>query len=139
MKGDEYLHLPAIVDGAESTPIAATQAALCIRAYLGKDHYDRGFAQYNAIMLMRILTDNPGQAFTRNFDKDFVATVKKLLREGRDTSVQQILRETLDYFEASKSQANETLGPLMDMWRKEKGMSARIVYPRSAVSSAAVV
>lgn len=38
-------------------------------------------------MLMRILADNPGATFTRNFDQKFVDTVKKLLREGRDPSV----------------------------------------------------
>src|ERR1700742_482597 len=119
--GEEYLHLPAIVDAAESSPAAAKEAAATIRRYLSKDHYQRGYAQYNAIMLTRILTDNPAQAFTQNFDAKFVATVKELLREGKDTSVQQILRETLDYFEFEKAPANDTLGPLMDMWKKEKG------------------
>jgi hypothetical protein len=47
-------------------------------------------------MLIRILADNPGKTFTRNLDAKFVVTVKELLRDGRDMSVQQILRETLD-------------------------------------------
>lgn len=72
-------------------------------------------------MLARILTDNPGHIFTQNFDAKFVQTIKELLRDGRDKSVQQILRETLDYFEFEKSPGNDTLGPLMEMWRKEKG------------------
>ena len=72
-------------------------------------------------MLTRILTDNPAQAFTQNFDTKFVATVKELLRDGKDTSVQQILRETLDYIEFDKAPSNDTLGPLMEMWKKEKG------------------
>lgn len=72
-------------------------------------------------MLARILTDNPAHLFTKNFDSKFVSTVKDLLRDGRDTSVQQILRETLDYFEAEKVSGNETLSPLVEMWRKEKG------------------
>ncbi len=72
-------------------------------------------------MLTRILTDNPAKAFTKNFDVKFVATVKELLRDGKDTSVQQILRETLDYIEFDKAPSNDSLGPLMDMWRKEKG------------------
>lgn len=134
-QGDEYLHLPAIVDAAESSPSAANQAAVRIRGYLGKDHYDRGYAQYNAIMLTRILTDNPGRIFTQNFDKEFIATVKKLLRDGKDSSVQQILRETLDYFEV-KSNENDSLMPLIEMWRKEKGNSAQLVYPRSSGVSA---
>ena len=129
--GDEYLHLPAIVDAAESSPAAAKEAAATIRRFLSKDHYQRGFAQYNAIMLTRILTDNPARAFTRNFDEKFVSTVKALLREGKDTSVQQILRETLDYFEAEKAQENDTLQPLVEMWRKEKGQSARIGTSRN--------
>lgn len=119
--GEEYLHLPAIVDAAESSPSAAKEAAATIRRYLSKDHYQRGYAQYNAIMLMRILTDNPAQAFTRNFDPKFVSTVKELLRDGKDTSVQQILRETLDYMEFEKAPSNDSLGTLMEMWRKEKG------------------
>lgn len=71
-------------------------------------------------MLTRILTDNPAQNFTKNFDGKFVTTVRDLLRDGRDMSVQQILRETLDYFETQKLAENETLGPLVEMWKKEK-------------------
>ena len=70
-------------------------------------------------MLVRILADNPGQTFTRNLDAKFVSTVKELLRDGRDMSVQQILRETLDTFELQKSQ-DETLVPLITMWKNEK-------------------
>ena len=75
--------------------------------------------QYNAIMLMRILADNPGKTFTRNFDGKFVSTTKDLLKDGRDVSVQQILRETLDTFEVQKAD-DETLKPLIAMWRAEK-------------------
>lgn len=119
------MHLPAIVDAAESSPSAAKAAANTIGHYLSKDHYRRGFAQYNAIMLLRILTDNPGPPFTQNFDTKFVAIVKSLLRDGKDTSVQQILRETLDYFEAEKARGDDKLDPLIQMWRKEKSKSAR--------------
>jgi GAT domain len=120
------LHLPAIVDASESSPTAAKEAAATIRRYLSKEYYQKGYSQYNAIMLARILTDNPGQPFTQNFDDKFVATVKKLLREGKDNSVQQILRETLDYFEVEKAPSNDSLGPLIQMWRKEKGATARL-------------
>ena len=75
--------------------------------------------QYNAIMLVRILADNPGKTFTRNLDGKFVTTTKDLLRDGRDVSVQQILRETLDTFEAQKRD-DETLKPLIAMWQTEK-------------------
>jgi lipoate-protein ligase A len=75
--------------------------------------------QYNAIMLVRILADNPGKSFTKNLDAKFVATVKELLRDGRDMSVQQILRETLESFETQKSN-DENLAPLTEMWKKEK-------------------
>lgn len=119
--GDEYLHLPAIVDAAESSPSAAKEAALCIQRYLSKQNFQRGYAQYNAIMLMRILTDNPGRGFTQNFDKSFVNTMRDLLRECRDSSVQQITRETLDHFEVEKVAGNDTLAPLIEMWRREKG------------------
>ncbi len=70
-------------------------------------------------MLIRILADNPGKTFTRNLDAKFVTTVKELLRDGRDMSVQQILRETLDTFETQKPD-DESLIPLRDMWRKEQ-------------------
>jgi hypothetical protein len=71
-------------------------------------------------MLTRILTDNPAKAFTQNFDTKFVATAKELLRDGKDMSVQQILRETLDYFEMEKLRENDSLGPIVEMWKKEK-------------------
>ena len=70
-------------------------------------------------MLVRILADNPGKSFTRNMDQKFVSTVKELLRDGRDMSVQQILRETLDNFETNKAD-DETLAGLREMWVKEK-------------------
>jgi hypothetical protein len=76
-------------------------------------------------MLARILTDNPGRPFTQNFDDKFISTTKSLLRDGRDQSVQQILRETLDYFEAQKARENDSLAPLMTMWKKEKSKGAR--------------
>ena len=70
-------------------------------------------------MLVRILADNPGKSFTKNIDNKFVQIVKDLLRDGRDMSVQQILRETLDNFETAKPD-DETLFGLRDMWRREK-------------------
>ncbi|MCJ1340615.1 hypothetical protein MMC09_005911 [Bachmanniomyces sp. S44760] len=117
--GEEVLHLPVIVDGAESSPAAAKEAANVIRKFLSKENYQRGYVQYNGIMLVRILADNPGKTFTRNIDTKFVITVKELLRDGRDMSVQQILRETLDTFETQKS-LDETMAPLIAMWKKEK-------------------
>lgn len=119
-QGEEVLHLPVIVEAAESSPSAASEAALRIRKFLSKDNYQRAYVQYNAIMLVRILADNPGKSFTKNIDHKFVGTVKELLREGRDMSVQQILRETLDTFEEQKAN-DETLALLMEMWKKEKG------------------
>ncbi|KAL6720382.1 hypothetical protein ACLMJK_002303 [Lecanora helva] len=123
-KGEEVLHLPVIVEAAESSPLAATEAAVRIRKFLSKENYQRAYVQYNAIMLMRILADNPGKSFTRNLDGKFVGTVKELLRDGRDMSVQQILRETLDNFEKSKAQ-DETLTALREMWKKEQAKSAK--------------
>ncbi|MCJ1353351.1 MAG: hypothetical protein MMC33_003337 [Icmadophila ericetorum] len=117
--GDEVLHLPLIVESAESSPAAAREAANVIRKFLSKENSSRGYVQYNAIMLMRILADNPGKTFTRNFDGKFVSTTKDLLKDGRDVSVQQILRETLDTFEVQKAD-DETLKPLIAMWRAEK-------------------
>ncbi|KAL9103818.1 MAG: hypothetical protein Q9163_001172 [Psora crenata] len=117
--GEEVLHLPNIVEAAESSPAAATQAAVDIRKFLSLKHSQRAYVQYNAIMLVRILAENPGRSFTRNIDTKFVTTVKELLRYGRDMSVQQILRETLDAFEMQRAN-DETLASLREMWRKEK-------------------
>ncbi|KAL8836953.1 MAG: hypothetical protein Q9170_002715 [Blastenia crenularia] len=118
-QGEEVLHLPVIVEAAESSPDAAREAASRIRKFLSRDNYQRAYVQYNSIMLVRILADNPGKSFTRNLDSKFTNTVKELLRDGRDMSVQQILRETLDSFEVLKPN-DETLAPLREMWKKEK-------------------
>ena len=119
VQGEEVLHLPAIVDSAESSPAAASEAARIIRKFLSRDNYQRAYVQYNAVMLIRILADNPGKSFTKNLDGKFVTTVKELLRDGRDMSVQQMLRETLDNFQTQKSD-DESLAPLLEMWKKEK-------------------
>lgn len=113
------LHLPVIVEAAESSPAAATEASIRIRKFLSKENFQRAYVQYNAIMLVRILADNPGKSFTRNIDSKFVSTVKELLRDGRDMSVQQILRETLNTFESDRAN-DETLAGLREMWKKEK-------------------
>jgi hypothetical protein len=98
------------------------------------ENHRRAYAQYNAIMLTRILTDNPAERFTRNFDAKFVTTTKELLREGRDMSVQQILRETLDYFETEKVAENPSLMPLVEMWKKEKSKAGGRKYDNPSVS-----
>ncbi|KAI9809713.1 MAG: hypothetical protein M1825_000146 [Sarcosagium campestre] len=126
-QGEEVLHLPVIVDACESSPQAAKDAAVQIRKFLSKDNYARAPVQYNAIILIRILTDNPGHTFTRNFDAKFVGTFKELLRLSRDPSVQQIARETLDAFEREKK-ADEGLTLLLEMWAKEKGKSSSATY-----------
>lgn len=114
--GDEVTYLPPIVDAAESSPAAAAECARIIRKFL---HKDFSAYQYNAIMLMRILADNPGPTFTRNLDKKFTDTTKDLLRGCRDPSVRQLLMETLDSFESTKSH-DEGLMLLIEMWKKEK-------------------
>lgn len=118
--GEEVLHLPVIVDSAESSPQAAQAACHQIRNFLGKEYAKKPHIQYNAIMLVRILCDNPGASFTRNFDKPFVSTVKELLRNTKDLGTQQIMRETLDALEVNK-QHDAGLQGLLAMWTKEKG------------------
>jgi len=76
-------------------------------------------------MLIRILADNPGKTFTRNIDAKFVATVKELLRVGRDLSVKQILMETLDNFHRDKAD-DEGLALLNEMWKKEHEKMVKI-------------
>lgn len=119
-RDEEVLHLPVIVEAAESSPAAAQAAAHQIKRFLAREYGPKPYVQYNAIMLIRILTDNPGPTFTRCFDQSFVKTVKELLRGCKDQGTQQILRETLDSMEVNKSH-DENLQGLIAMWRKEKG------------------
>lgn len=107
-----------IVDAVVASPTAAKEAALLIRKFLGKNNFNRAYVQYNAIMLIRILADS-GASFTKNVDNKFVATVKELLRDGRDPSVQTLIRESLDTFELQRAD-DETLQPLIGMWKNEK-------------------
>lgn len=111
--------LPSIVESAESSPAAAAECARLIRRFLKKDFWNKPTYQYNALMLMRILADNPGQTFTRNLDAKFADTLKELLRGGKDLSVRQMLMESLDSFEKQKGW-DEGLGVVIEMWRKEK-------------------
>lgn len=85
--------------------------------------------QYNAIMLLRILADNPGPTFTKNIDDKFVQTVVVLLRQSRDPSVQQIMRETLNAMELEKSN-DHNLTRLFRMWRTEKAGAPNQQYGR---------
>ncbi|KAF8535013.1 hypothetical protein BDD12DRAFT_894368 [Trichophaea hybrida] len=126
-QGEEFLHLPTIVEIAESTPSAATLAATAIRKNLDLKNVSRPYIQYNSIMLMRILAQNPGPTFTRNLgDTKFPSAVKELLRQGRDPSVYQILCETLDFFTMDPDRiADEGLNVLREVWLKEKNNGAR--------------
>jgi hypothetical protein len=117
------LHLPTIVESAVASPHAAQAAANQIRKFLSKENYDRPHVQYNAVMLIRILADNPGASFTKNIDKQFAETVKHLLRNGRDPSVAQILRESLDSIHRDKAY-DTNLNTLFAMWVKEKKLMA---------------
>ncbi|KAI9732022.1 MAG: hypothetical protein M1818_007617 [Claussenomyces sp. TS43310] len=117
--GEEVLYLPTIVESAESSPTAAAACAYGIRKFLSNDNSKQPHIQYNAIMLIRILSDNPGKSFTKHVDAKFVAAVKALLRESRDPSVRQILMETLLNLEREKG-SDENLRPLMEMWKKEE-------------------
>ncbi|KAJ9304540.1 hypothetical protein DTO217A2_5908 [Paecilomyces variotii] len=118
-QNDEYLHLPAIVEAAESSPNAAREAAIKIRKYLSKPTTPPSSVHYNAIMLIRILADNPGHTFTRNIDAKFVSVIRDMLRVGKGLDVQHILRETLDSFETERA-ADPDLEALLHMWSKEK-------------------
>ncbi|ORY16474.1 hypothetical protein BCR34DRAFT_476427, partial [Clohesyomyces aquaticus] len=122
--GEEVLHLPTIVEAAVASPAAAAAAAAQIRKFLSKENYSRPHVQYNAIMIIRILADNPGPSFTKNLDKHFADTVKQLLRHGQDPSVAQILRETLDALDREKAY-DTNLSALFAMWKKEKELMAK--------------
>ncbi|KAL2198800.1 hypothetical protein P885DRAFT_76403 [Corynascus similis CBS 632.67] len=139
--GDDVIFLPSIVEAAVASPAAAAESARLIRKYLHKDYWSKPSCQYNAVMLLRILADNPGPGFTRFLDKKFVDTTKELLKSGRDLSVRQILMETLDSFETSKS-ADEGLALIIEMWKKEKEKAYRayggipgVPYPSATVAT----
>ncbi|GAB7327032.1 hypothetical protein MBLNU13_g10969t1 [Cladosporium sp. NU13] len=127
-RDEEVLHLPVIVEAAESSPAAAAASAQQIKRFLSRDYATKPAVQYNAIMLVRILSDNPGPTFTRCFDQSFVKTVKELLRGCKDHGTQQILRETLDSVEVNKAYDDGVQG-LIAMWRKEKGSMSRLHQP----------
>ncbi|KAJ9155341.1 GAT domain-containing protein [Pleurostoma richardsiae] len=133
--GDEVTFLPAIVDAAESSPAAAAECARIIRKTLHRDYWTKPSYQYNAIMLMRILADNPGETFTRNLDKKFADTAKELLKSGRDLSVRQMLMETLDSLEATRSY-DEGLAPLLEMWKQQKDKAYKAYGAKSNRPSA---
>ncbi|KAL2161138.1 hypothetical protein VTH06DRAFT_8357 [Thermothelomyces fergusii] len=122
--GDDVVFLPSIVEAAVASPAAAAESARLIRKYMHRDYWSKPSCQYNAIMLLRILAENPGRGFTRHLDKKFVDVTKELLRSGGDPSVRQILMETLDEFETTKK-LDEGLAPIIEMWRKEKEKAHR--------------
>ncbi|KAI9832307.1 MAG: hypothetical protein M1826_001993 [Phylliscum demangeonii] len=122
--GDEVLHLPGLVDAAESSPTAAREASVQIRRYLSRENFHRPHVQYNAIMLVRILSDNPGLTFTRNLDVKFAAVYKDVLRSSKDPGVQQLARETVEVLVTEKA-ADPGMVPLREMWTKEKEKETR--------------
>ncbi|KAJ6156369.1 hypothetical protein N7497_005254 [Penicillium chrysogenum] len=133
-QGTEFVHLPRIVETAESSPSAAKEAALRIRKYLSDPAGTPNHTQYNAVMLMRILVDNPGHTFTRNFDAKFVTTIKELLRTGRDWHVQSYLRQYLETLEQQRAW-DEDLKLLLQMWGKEKTKASHGLIDRFPMNS----
>ncbi|RPA83052.1 hypothetical protein BJ508DRAFT_413715 [Ascobolus immersus RN42] len=118
--GDEVAFLPTIVEMAESSPSAAREAARVIRKQISLSNSNRPSVQYNGIMLLRILSDNPGAIFTRNLEASkFLASVKKLWEDGQDPSVRQIFWETMDYLQENKS-GMEGLTSIIEWWKHEK-------------------
>ncbi|KAF2860172.1 hypothetical protein K470DRAFT_75378 [Piedraia hortae CBS 480.64] len=118
---DEFVHLPSIVEAAESSPLAAQKAAMLIREYL-TDHQEEPQVQYYAVILIHILSDNPGPPFTRHFDENFVMAVKKLWRYTSDESTRRQLRDTLDHVECTRVD-DSGARVLIKMWRREKANS----------------
>ncbi|KAF8425859.1 hypothetical protein EV426DRAFT_641343 [Tirmania nivea] len=123
-QGEEVLYLPTIVDSAECSPTAAAEAAKTIKKYLDMKYHAEPQLHYNAVMLMRILADNPGRTFTRNLDERFAEKVKELFKQGRDPGVRQLLIETLEHFDVNKRD-DEGLQYLRVVWHKQKVIIAR--------------
>ncbi|KAJ5883224.1 uncharacterized protein N7473_010110 [Penicillium subrubescens] len=134
-QGNEFVHLPRIVETAESSPAAAKEAAHRIRKYLSNPSNTPNHVQYNAIMLMRILADNPGHSFTRHFDAKFCTTIKELLRNGRDWHVQHYLRQYLAQLETNRHW-DDDLQLLLQTWAKEKAKGGRSFMDRYPTASA---
>ncbi|KAL1953503.1 hypothetical protein VTO42DRAFT_2756 [Malbranchea cinnamomea] len=126
--GHEYLHLPAIVEAAESGPAASQAAARQIHKFLSNPKSRKRNRQYYAIMLLKILAENPGETFTRHIDSQFVTSIKNLLREGQDINVQQILLETLESLAQGRS-GDQNLAQLLEMWGREKERFAKYHRP----------
>lgn len=93
-------------------------AAYQIRKFFGKEHFSYPYRQYNALMLFRILVDNPGPTFTQNIDDKFVERVRDIMRHSQNPSVQQLVRETLIAFNNEKGN-EQNLQLLLNMWKKE--------------------
>ncbi|KAI5818932.1 hypothetical protein BZA77DRAFT_305354 [Pyronema omphalodes] len=131
-QGEEFLYLPTIVEIAESTPSSAALAAVAILNNLDISNISRPYIQYNSIMLIRILSQNPGHSFTRNLGgSDWVHNIKELLRNGKDQSVHTILCETLEHFARDPARiADEELDRLRGFWEREKAANP----PRSSRS-----
>ncbi|KAF3196167.1 hypothetical protein TWF106_005242 [Orbilia oligospora] len=120
---DEVTFLPTIVECTESSPTAAQAALNTIRKHVEYKNSKQGYQQYNALMLFRILVDNPGPTFTRGIDEKFVSTVKELYRNTRDPSVRQLLVENLEYCSKKDDQG---LQLLKEWYAKEKDKAAKI-------------
>ncbi|KAL3422754.1 GAT domain-containing protein [Phlyctema vagabunda] len=129
--GEEVVYLPVIVESVDASPQAAKECAVVLRKYLSKDNYSKPYIQYNAIMLVRILADNPGKTFTRNVDAKFVDAIKQLLRLGRDPSVRQLLVETLNTLQRDKA-GDEGLAQLLEMWKRENEKMTKLYGPPGA-------
>lgn len=129
--GEEVVYLPVIVESVDASPQAAKECAGLIRKYLSKENYAKPYIQYNAIMLIRILADNPGPAFTKNVDAKFVDTLKQLLKYGQDPSVRQLLIETMETWQRNKA-SDEALQPLLDMWKREYVKMLKTYGPQGA-------
>lgn len=122
-QGDGFLHLPVIVDNAESSPSAAALATTILRRNLADSkNNSRTFVLYNSIMLLRILSQNPGETFTRGTSEPkFVAAVKGVLKSTRDPTVMQLLYETLEHFSTDEARMQDPgLSALREMWAAEK-------------------
>ncbi|RVD87430.1 uncharacterized protein DFL_001665 [Arthrobotrys flagrans] len=136
---DEVTFLPTIVECTESSPTAAQAALNSIRKQVEYKNSKHGYQQYNALMLFRILVDNPGPTFTRGIDEKFVSTVKELYRNTRDPSVRQLLVENLEYCSKKDDQG---LQLLKEWYAKEKEKAAKIysnVSPQSRNAMGAYV
>ncbi|KAK9479315.1 hypothetical protein V1514DRAFT_341869 [Lipomyces japonicus] len=111
---DHIALLPVIVENAEATPAAAVLAIKTLRKRLDFKHGASTVAQYNAVIVLRVLADanSPNILARLNDDSKLVTAIVSLLNSNKDLSVKHLLRDTLRHFAVDMPDAVPALAAL---------------------------